>query len=87
MVQQRKIEKPSISFIQAFEVIFEAKCAQYSDNLGSLAHALTAMTKLYQLTKRSKDGAMISKNIILTMVDQLLNEILIMVADDEDCSI
>ena len=37
MVSQRKVESPSISFMQAFEAIFEGKCAQYSENLGGLS--------------------------------------------------
>ena len=59
----------------------------YATNLGGLAQALCAFLRLYKLTKVGPEGAMIGQSILLTMTDQLLQEILIMINDDEDCTI
>ena len=44
------------------------------------------MIRIYQVTSRSRDGALVSKDIILTLADQFLQEVTIMASDDDDCT-
>ena len=41
----------------------------YAENLGGLAQALCAFIRLYKLTKAGRDGAMIGKDILITLAD------------------
>ena len=55
--------------------------------MGGLAQALSAFMRLYMVTKQSVDGAMVSRDIMLTLIDQFITEISIMFGDDEDCTV
>ena len=86
MLQQGRIAQPSITFLQAFESILEGKCTMYShDLLDGLTNAITAMIRIYKITKSSRDGAMVSKDIILTLMECLLAELQHLIGEDEDC--
>lgn len=84
MLQQGKIYVASITFLQSFEAILQGKCNQFTHNVGGLAQALTALVKIYKLTSNSPEGAMVSKEILVGLTEQLLSEIEIMVGDDEE---
>ena len=43
------------------------------------------MIRIYKITKTSRDGAMVSKDIILIMMEALLIEIQHLINEDEDC--
>ena len=55
--------------------------------MDGLAQALSAFLRLYQVTKIGRDGAMVTKDIILNLTDQFLTEISIMFGDDEPCTL
>ena len=78
MAEHGRIQTPSISFLQGFEAILEGKCAQYTHQLGGLAQSLTAMIRIYQITSKSREGPMVSRDIILTLCDQFIQEVTIM---------
>lgn len=88
LIQQGKLANgPSITFVQAFEAIYEGKCAQYgTENMGGLAQALSAFLRIHKVTKQGRDGAIVSGDILLTLVDQFLNELSIMAGDEEECT-
>ena len=56
-------------------------------NVGGLAHALTAFIRIYKVTRLNPEGAMVSKDVLVTMTNQMLTEIEFMVGDNEDVTI
>ena len=55
--------------------------------MGGLAQAISAFMRLYNETKKGRDGAMVSKDIMMTLMDQFLAEISIMFGDEETCTV
>ena len=43
------------------------------------------MIRIYKITKVSRDGAIVSKDIILTLMESLLSELQYLINEDEDC--
>ena len=78
----------SFSFLQAFEAILEGKCPQYAASLGSLSQVVTAMIKLYKLTKGpgATASSMVSPTIVLILVDRIIEDVTIMLGDNEPCT-
>ena len=86
LLQQHKLERASISFIQAFEAIISSKSNQYRDNLGGLVQALCALFRIYNLTQATADGAMVSKDHLLAIVETTLQEMEALEEEDEEMS-
>ena len=87
MYQQKKLDMPSISFIQAFEMIINSKRNEFSQSKGNLSQAICALLRLYELTKNSPNGAMIPQDTIVAMCEAIFEEIQLMLDQGEEHSI
>ena len=74
-MQQLKLDRPSISFIQAFETIIASKSNQYSENKAGLVQALCALFRIYNLTNVQADGPMVSKDNLILITETIITEI------------